>query len=79
MLDGTEMLQLPEELQMLRGVVRRFIENEVVPLEAGMDFDQYAPSPADSAVLQTKARELGLKVVAACSIVAIGESPADYS
>ena len=41
MLDGTEMLQLPEELQMLRGVVRRFIENEVVPLEAAMDFDQY--------------------------------------
>ena len=65
MLDGTEMLQLPEELQMLRGVVRRFIENEVVPLEAAMDFDQYAPSSAESATLQTKARELGLWCMAA--------------
>jgi uncharacterized protein len=34
---------------------------------------------ADDPEVLAKARELGLNVIAACSIVAIGESPADYS
>jgi predicted CoA-binding protein len=34
---------------------------------------------ADAPEVLAKARELGLTVVAACSIVAIGESPTDYS
>jgi uncharacterized protein len=33
---------------------------------------------ADSPELVAKARDLGLKAIAACSIVAIGESPARY-
>ena len=34
---------------------------------------------ADSPEVLAKARALGLNAIAACSIVAIGESPADYS
>src|SRR5262245_12437110 len=34
---------------------------------------------ADAPEVLARARELGLNVIAACSIVAIGESPSDYS
>ncbi len=65
MQDPAAMFKLPEELELLRSVVRQFIENEVVPLEADMDFDQYEPSPEVAANLQKKARELGLWCMAA--------------
>lgn len=60
-MDGVgTIFELPDELKMLRDVVRRFVETEVVPLEKSMDFDQYALSPQELAPLQKKARDLGL-------------------
>jgi acyl-CoA dehydrogenase len=52
--------ELPEELQMLRDVVRRFIEREVLPLEAEMDFEQTHLPPEKLKPLQDKARSAGL-------------------
>lgn len=52
--------ELPEELQMLRDVVRRFIEREVLPIEAEMDFEQTYLPPEQLKPLQEKARSAGL-------------------
>lgn len=52
--------ELPEELQMLRDVVRRFIEREVLPLEAEMEFEQTHLPPEKLKPLQEKARSAGL-------------------
>jgi len=52
----------------------------VLPEIAGKSVKEVWLNPgADDPEVLAKARELGLNVIAACSIVAIGESPADYS
>ncbi|MDA8249404.1 MAG: acyl-CoA dehydrogenase family protein [Rhodospirillales bacterium] len=52
--------ELPEELQMLQGTVRRFMAQEVKPLEDRLSHDAYT-LPADQLKeLQAKARALGL-------------------
>ncbi len=52
--------ELPEELQMLRGMVRRFMENDVRPAEDKVEHDAIH-LPADTLEqLQKKAKSLGL-------------------
>jgi acyl-CoA dehydrogenase len=48
---------IPEELRMLQGTVRQFVENEVMPLEA--EFEEELP-PDVRAPLQAKLREMGM-------------------
>ncbi|AVJ29235.1 acyl-CoA dehydrogenase family protein [Achromobacter spanius] len=52
--------EMPEELRMLEETVRRFMRNEVAPLEEGLEHDAFALPPEALAGLQKKARELGL-------------------
>ncbi|OZI77698.1 acyl-CoA dehydrogenase family protein [Bordetella genomosp. 12] len=52
--------EMPGELRMLEETVRRFMRQEVAPLEDRLEHDAYALPPADLARLQAKARELGL-------------------
>ncbi|NBT69008.1 MAG: acyl-CoA dehydrogenase [Betaproteobacteria bacterium] len=58
--DSTGSWELPEELKMLRETVRRFMEQEVKPIEDTLPHDAYTPEPAQLASLQKKARDLGL-------------------
>jgi acyl-CoA dehydrogenase len=52
--------ELPEELQHLRETVRRFMINEVKPIEDKLEHDAVRCAPEDLGVLQAKARALGL-------------------
>ena len=52
--------ELPEELRMLRDTIRRFMAEEVKPVEDRLAHDAYTPEPDDLAALQKKARDLGL-------------------
>ncbi|MCC7426289.1 MAG: acyl-CoA dehydrogenase family protein [Alphaproteobacteria bacterium] len=52
--------ELPEELRMVREVTRRFMREEVRPLEEKLDHDCYEMPREMLAPLQKQARELGL-------------------
>ena len=52
--------ELPEDLRMLRDTIRRFMQEEVKPLEDKLPHDAYTPEPADLLALQKKARAIGL-------------------
>ena len=52
--------ELPQELVMLRETIRRFMHEEVKPVEDTLEHDAYTPAPAQLADLQRKARDLGL-------------------
>jgi acyl-CoA dehydrogenase len=52
--------ELPEELRMLRDTIRRFMAEEVKPVEDKLPHDAYTPEAADLERLQKKARDLGL-------------------
>ena len=52
--------ELPEDLRMLRDTIRRFMQEEVKPLEDRLPHDAYTPEPADLLALQRKARAIGL-------------------
>ena len=52
--------ELPEELVMLRETVRRFMTEEVRPVEERQPHDCYSLPPEQLAALQAKARDLGL-------------------
>ncbi|RYE39178.1 MAG: acyl-CoA dehydrogenase family protein, partial [Hyphomicrobiales bacterium] len=52
--------ELPEELQTLRDTVRRFMVNEVKPIEDKLEHDAVKCSPEDLKSLQAKAKALGL-------------------
>ena len=51
---------LPEELRMLRETVRRFMRDEVRPLDEAQPHDAFALPAADLAALNQKAKALGL-------------------
>ena len=53
-------LQLPEELLMLRDQIRRFMREEVKPIEDKLPHDAIACGPEDLARLRGIAREMGL-------------------
>jgi len=61
--------ELPQELELLQQTVRRFMREEVRPVEDRQPHDCYQLPPADLKRLQEKARELGLWCLA---------SPAQY-
>jgi acyl-CoA dehydrogenase len=52
--------ELPQELVMLRDTIRRFMHEEVKPVEDTLEHDAYTPPPGQLADLQRKARDLGL-------------------
>ena len=52
--------ELPQEMRMLRDTVRRFMQEEVKPVEDKLEHDAYEPPPEQLAALQKKARALGL-------------------
>ncbi|MES2536957.1 MAG: acyl-CoA dehydrogenase family protein [Pseudomonadota bacterium] len=59
-IDSAGAWELPEELRMLRETVRRFMEQEVKPVEDTLPHDAYTPPPEQLKALQKKARDLGL-------------------
>ncbi|MGZ9712067.1 acyl-CoA dehydrogenase family protein [Glaciimonas sp. GNP009] len=59
-MDRTGSWELPEELRMLRDTVRRFMVQEVKPIEDKLEHDAYTLEPEPLKALQSKARELGL-------------------
>ena len=61
--------QLPDEYVMLRDTVRRFMTDQVKPVEDKLPHDATSPSPEALAKLQASARELGLWCV---------QSPVEY-
>ncbi|SOE90633.1 Acyl-CoA dehydrogenase [Burkholderia sp. YR290] len=61
--------EMPEELRMLEDTVRRFMTNEVIPLEEKLPHDAYALPEGQLKELQAKARSLGLWCV---------QSPEEY-
>jgi acyl-CoA dehydrogenase len=61
--------QLPEEYVMLRDSVRRFMVDEVKPVEDKLPHDSVSPEPDDLAKLRKRAREMGLWCV---------QSPSEY-
>jgi acyl-CoA dehydrogenase len=62
-------MDLPTEYRLLRETVRRFIEQEVKPIEEQLEHDANALPPGRLGALQRRARELGLWCV---------QSPASY-
>jgi acyl-CoA dehydrogenase len=58
--DATGSWELPEEHRMLRDTIRRFMQEEVKPLEDTLPYDCYTPEPAQLSAIQKKARDLGL-------------------
>lgn len=60
MQDSTGSWELPEEHRMLRDTIRRFMQEEVKPLEDTLPHDAYTPDPEQLAAIQKKARDLGL-------------------
>ena len=61
--------QLPDEYVMLRETVRRFMADQVKPVEDALPHDATSPSPEALAKLRASARNLGLWCV---------QSPAEY-
>lgn len=59
-MDNLGMWELPEEIRMLRDTLRRFMEQEVKPIEDKLPHDAYTLEPEPLKVLQAKARALGL-------------------
>ncbi len=53
-------LQLTEEQQMIVGMVRRFVREEILPLELNLDADADQLEPDDEARLIEKVKEMGL-------------------
>jgi alkylation response protein AidB-like acyl-CoA dehydrogenase len=53
-------LQLSEEQQLIVGMVRRFVRDEILPLELDLDPDADQLAPADSERLIAKTKEMGL-------------------
>lgn len=53
-------LELSEEQKLLVSSVRRFVREEIVPLEAGLDPDAYELPEADHKRLSDKVRQMGL-------------------
>ena len=58
--DSTGSWELPEELRMLRETIRRFMMQEVKPLEDPLPHDATTLEPGPLKALQKKARDLGL-------------------
>ena len=58
--DSTGSWELPEELRMLRDTIRRFMDEEVKPVEDKLPHDAYTVEPKALKALQKKARDLGL-------------------
>jgi len=58
--DSSGSWELPEELRMLRDTIRRFMAEEVKPVEDTLPHDAYTPQPEQLQALQSKARALGL-------------------
>lgn len=56
--------ELPDELKQIRETVASFVEKEILPLEADLDFEAYKLEPGDLARVQAKARDAGLWCVA---------------
>ena len=52
-------LELPEELRLMRGTLRRFIDNEVIPYERE-SWDGPDLKPEFREKWETRARELGI-------------------
>ena len=53
-------LQLSEEQELIVGMVRRFVRDEILPLELDLDPDADQLAPADNERLIAKTREMGL-------------------
>jgi len=53
-------LQLSEEQELIVGMVRRFVRDEILPLELDLDCDADQLAPADSQRLIAKTKEMGL-------------------
>ncbi len=53
-------LQLSEEQELIVGMVRRFVRDEILPLELDLDPDADQLAPADSQRLIAKTKEMGL-------------------
>lgn len=53
-------LRLTQEQEMIVGMVRRFVREEIVPLEMNLDPDADALEPADKARLVDKVKQMGL-------------------
>ena len=58
--DPTGSWELPEEFRMLQETIRRFMREEVKPVEDRLPHDAYTPGPPELARLQKLARSLGL-------------------
>ena len=59
-MESTGAWELPEDMRMLRDTVRRFMEQEVKPVEDTLPHDAYTLDPEPLKALQKKARDLGL-------------------
>ena len=59
-MENTGSWELPQELVMLRDTIRRFMAEEVKPVEDTLPHDAYTLDPEPLKVLQGKARALGL-------------------
>lgn len=59
-LDATGAWELPHEYRMLQETIRRFMKEEVKPVEDKLPHDAYTPDVATLAELQRKARDAGL-------------------
>jgi acyl-CoA dehydrogenase len=59
-MDETGSWELPEELRMLRDTIRRFMLEEVKPVEDRLPHDAYTPEPAQLEALQRTAKSIGL-------------------
>jgi acyl-CoA dehydrogenase len=58
--DSSGSWELPEDLRMLRDTIRRFMREEVKPVEDTLPHDAYTPEPEVLKALQKKARDVGL-------------------
>lgn len=58
--DSSGSWELPEDMRMLRDTIRRFMREEVKPLEDKLPHDAYTPEPEQLKDLQKKARDIGL-------------------
>jgi acyl-CoA dehydrogenase len=59
-MDDTGSWELPEELRMLRDTIRRFMLEEVKPVEDRLPHDAYTPEPAQLEALQRNAKSISL-------------------
>ncbi|MDP9095451.1 MAG: acyl-CoA/acyl-ACP dehydrogenase, partial [Pseudomonadota bacterium] len=58
--DPTGSWELPQEFRMLQDTIRRFMKEEVKPVEDKLEHDAYTAPPDQLERLQKKAREIGL-------------------